>query len=103
MRSRGCFLTLTVLCSSLQAQKPRARDLGDAFSRTETRSVKMLSNDKITPLFEATVQSVEEAIVNAMIAAETMDGFSGNKSDAIPHDKLIEVLKKCKRIDGGKR
>ncbi|MDB4534759.1 P1 family peptidase, partial [Vicingaceae bacterium] len=71
----------------------------DAFSRSETVSVKTLSNDLINPLFEATVQSVEEAIVNAMMAAETMEGINGNKAYGIPHDKLVEVLKKYKRIE----
>ena len=33
-----------------------------------------MSNDQITPIFEATVQAVEEAIINAMVAAETMEG-----------------------------
>lgn len=69
-----------------------------AFSRTETRSVNSIANDKINPLFNATVQAVEEAIVNAMIAAETMEGINGNKAHAIPHDLLIEVLKKYQRI-----
>ncbi len=50
------------------------------------------------PLFEATVQAVEESIVNAMIAAETMTGINGNKSHAIPHAPLVEVLKKYGRI-----
>ena len=61
--------------------------------------VETFSNDLITPLFEATVQSVEEAIINAMIGAETMEGINGNKAYALPHDLLINVLKKYKRIE----
>ena len=61
--------------------------------------MRTLSNDLITPLFEATVQAVEESIVNAMIAAETMDGIHGNTAYAIPHDRLIEILKKYNRAD----
>ena len=61
--------------------------------------LKTLPNDLITPLFEATVQAVEESIVNALIAAETMEGINGNKSYALPHDKLIGILKKYNRID----
>jgi len=71
----------------------------NAFNRKETTTVNTLSNDLITPLFEATVQSVEEAIINAMIAAETMEGINGNKVYALPHDLLIDVLKKYKRIE----
>ncbi|MGK0301860.1 MAG: D-aminopeptidase [Planctomycetota bacterium] len=69
-----------------------------AFSRTEVKNVKTLSNDLITPLFEATVQSVEEAIINAMVAAETMTGINGNKAYGIPHDKLLDVLRKYGRV-----
>ncbi len=70
----------------------------NAFNRNETTNVEVFPNDLITPLFEATVQSVEEAIINAMIAAETMEGNNGNKAYAIPHDLLINVLKKYNRI-----
>jgi len=70
-----------------------------AFNRENTVNVQTLSNDRITPLFEATVQSVEEAIINAMIAADTMEGINGNKAYALPHDLLVEVLKKYQRIN----
>ena len=71
----------------------------NAFNRDRATSVRTLSNDLINPLFEATVQAVEESIVNAMIAAETMDGIHGNTAYAIPHDRLIEILKKYNRAD----
>ena len=70
----------------------------NAFSRDVTTNVATFSNDRITPFFDATVQAVEEAIINAMIAAETMDGINGNKAYALPHDLLIETLKKYNRI-----
>jgi len=70
----------------------------NAFSRDETTVVETYSNDLITPFFEAPVQAVEEAIINAMIAAETMEGINGNKAYALPHDLLIETLKKYNRI-----
>ncbi len=60
-------------------------------------SVQMLSNSKITPLFSATVQATEEAIINAMVAAEDMVGINGNKIYAIPHDRLQAVMKKYNR------
>lgn len=71
----------------------------NAFDRTRTTFVNTFSNDLITPLFEATVQSVEESIINAMIAAETMEGINGNKAYALPHDLLIDLLKRYKRIN----
>jgi len=60
--------------------------------------LKMLPNDKLGPVFAATVQATEEAIINAMIAAETMTGIENHKVVALPHDKLREVLKKYNRL-----
>ena len=71
----------------------------NAFNRDRTTSVRTLSNDLITPLFEATVQAVEESIVNAMIAAETMEGIHGNTAYALPHNRPVEILKKYNRTD----
>ena len=71
----------------------------NAFNRDETSTIETFSNDLITPFFEATVQAVEEAIINAMIAAETMEGINGNKVYALPHDLLVETLKKYNRIN----
>ncbi len=70
----------------------------EAFNRDQISVVEILPNDKITPLFDATVQAVEEAIINAMVAAETMEGINGNKAYALPHDLLKEVLKKYNRL-----
>ena len=71
----------------------------DAFQRDEFSQVDMLPNDLIDPLLEATVQAVEEAIINAMIAAETMEGINGNKSHALPHGLLVDILKKYNRLN----
>src|SRR5437868_15379024 len=54
----------------------------------------MLPNDQLDPLFLATVQATEEAVVNAMIAAETMVGINNRTAIALPHDRLREILKK---------
>lgn len=70
----------------------------DAFQRYDFSELVMLPNDLIDPLLEASVQMVEEAIINALVAAETMEGINGNKSYALPHDLLIETLKKYNRI-----
>ena len=61
--------------------------------------VSMVANDQITPLFEATVQATEEAIVNAMLAARTMTGADDLTVYALPHDRLREVLKKYNRLN----
>src|SRR6267142_2078215 len=60
--------------------------------------VSMVANDRITPLFEATVQATEEAIVNAMLAAQTMTGADDLTVFALPHDRLREVLKRYNRL-----
>ena len=61
-------------------------------------SVAMLPNDRMNPLFAATVQATEEAIVNAMVAAETMTGANGYTVQALPHDELRRILKKYNRL-----
>jgi D-aminopeptidase len=61
-------------------------------------NVSMLPNDGINGVFEAAVQAVEEAIVNAMVGAETMTGNQGHTVTALPHDRLREVLKKYNRL-----
>ena len=69
-----------------------------AASAPETLQVSMLSNRRITALFEATVQATEEAIINALIAGETMTGFNGTTSSAIPHEQVVDILRKYGRL-----
>jgi len=69
-----------------------------AFQREKFTKVTELPNDEINPLFDATVQAVGEAIINAMVAAETMEGINGNKSYALPHGKVMELLRKYGRV-----
>ena len=69
-----------------------------AGKETNVATLKMLPNDRIDPIFAATVQATEEAIVNALVAAETMTGINGNTIHAIPHDRLKEVLRKYNRL-----
>jgi L-aminopeptidase/D-esterase-like protein len=64
----------------------------------KSASVQMLANGQMDSLFEATVQATEEAVVNAMIAAKTMTGINGHTVEALPHDRLREVLKKYNRL-----
>jgi L-aminopeptidase/D-esterase-like protein len=63
-----------------------------------TRTLSMLPNDSMGPLFTATVEATEEAIVNALVAAETMTGVDGRTVIALPHDLLRQVLKKYNRL-----
>jgi L-aminopeptidase/D-esterase-like protein len=58
----------------------------------------MLPNDALDPIFLATVQATEEAVVNAMVAAETLTGINNHTVIALPHDRLREVLKKYNRL-----
>lgn len=61
-------------------------------------NIQMLPNDRINMLFWAVAQATEEAIVNAMVAAETMTGYKGNTAYALPHDRLQQALKKYNRF-----
>lgn len=69
----------------------------NAASARDVATVQMLSNDRISAIFSATVQATEEAIVNALVAAETMTGADNRTIPALPHDKLRELLKKYGR------
>jgi L-aminopeptidase/D-esterase-like protein len=57
-----------------------------------------VSNERISPLFQATVEATEEAIVNAMVAAHTMTGVDGHTVEALPHDKLTEFMKRSPQL-----
>ncbi|MTI21674.1 S58 family peptidase, partial [Fulvivirga sp. RKSG066] len=63
------------------------------------QSKAVLTNEAMSPLFLATVEATEEAIINALFAAETMTGRDGHTIEAIPKEKIFEILKAYKRID----
>jgi D-aminopeptidase len=63
-----------------------------------TTTVTTLGNNMLDPLFLATVRATEEAIVNALVAAETMTGFEGHTAVAIDHDELRAVMKQYARL-----
>ena len=69
-----------------------------AASSKGIRQLTMLPNESLNPLFLATVQATEEAVINAMVAAETMKGINDFEVIALPHDKLREALKKYNRL-----
>jgi len=64
----------------------------------ELASISMLPNDAMGPIFEATVQATEEAIVNAMVGARDMTGVAGHTVAALPHDGLRQTLQKYNRL-----
>ena len=70
-----------------------------AAQRAGVSNIEMLANDMMTPLFEATAHGTEEAIVNALVAAETMQGINGNTAYAIPHGRLKKVLTRYGRLE----
>jgi D-aminopeptidase len=69
-----------------------------AASAPAAAQVSMISNARIGAVFEATVQATEEAIVNALVAAETMTGVDGHRVEAISHDTLRQALRKYNRL-----
>jgi L-aminopeptidase/D-esterase-like protein len=80
-------------------------DIFLAFSTTSTgvtgepvANVKYLPNDYLDPLFFACAYAAEEAIINSMIAGKTMTGHQGMTVDALPHDKLCEIMKQYNRL-----
>ncbi len=70
-----------------------------AASAAETAQVTMVSNRRISALFDAAVEATEEAIINALVAGETMTGRDGNRISAIPLDGVTEILKRHARLN----
>jgi len=60
-------------------------------------TIDWLPNDDLNPFFVATVEATEEAIVNALVAAQTMTGARGTVH-ALPHDQLREILRRYNRL-----
>jgi len=63
-----------------------------------THSVETIPNDRMDPIFTAVVQATEEAIVNALVDNRSMTGRDNHRVDALPHDRLRELLKKYGRL-----
>ena len=61
------------------------------------QGVRMVLDDAISPLFEAVIEATEEAIVNALVAAETMTGRDGRTAYALPHDRLVAAMERYGR------
>ena len=69
-----------------------------AFTPSGLAAVQMVSNEQISAIFDGTAWATEEAIVNAMVAAETMTGADGRRVERLPHDLLKAALKKYNRL-----
>jgi L-aminopeptidase/D-esterase-like protein len=63
-----------------------------------TASLTMLPNDRLNPLFQATIDATEEAVVNAMLAAQTMTGVDGMRIFGLPGDRVMAALRKYGRV-----
>jgi L-aminopeptidase/D-esterase-like protein len=85
-------------------------DLFIAFSTANPRAassagpvqVTMLSSRQISAVFDATVQATEEAIVNALVAGDTMTGINSRRVEAIDHERLRAALRKFNRLQPGR-
>jgi D-aminopeptidase len=71
----------------------------DGAAAPVTVPLQMLSDDHISELFWATIEATEEAVLNALIAAETMTGRDGITFHALPHDRLMGVMREYRRLD----
>ena len=70
----------------------------DAFTGEGLATVQMMSNEDMNPVFDATIYATEEAIINAMTAADTMVGADNHRVVALPHERLRAVLRKYGRL-----
>lgn len=70
----------------------------NAFSNTEDQNIITIPNEKMNVLFTATIRATEEAIINALFAAETTEGINGNKAFAIPKERVVQIMKQYNRI-----
>ena len=64
----------------------------------ETHTFKVLDNDQMSPMFEATVEATAEALWNSLFAAETTKGYNGKVIEALPVEKVVKMIKKEKGI-----
>src|SRR5713101_224337 len=75
---------------------------GASDSEQLTHSVETIPNDLMDPIFAATVQATEEAVVNALIDNQSMTGRDNHHVDAIPHDRLRKILRKYNRLQSSR-
>jgi hypothetical protein len=101
------FAVFAVLAARARGAEPRGRDLGIPI--TNTNAVGVVRDAIIQyayrrwgggmgALFEATVGATEEAIINALVAGRTMTGHKGYTVPGLPHDRLVELLRRHNRL-----
>ena len=82
---------------------PSTNGSGDyviAFSTNRTGEA--LLNSKVSPLFQAVKEATEEAILNSLFMATTIVGRNGNRLEAIPMDRVLEILRKYRVIEASR-
>jgi len=62
-------------------------------SSARTRTVQLLRDEALSPLFQATREAVEEAVINSLLKATTVTGYRGHTSEALPIDRFVEICK----------
>ncbi len=75
-----------------------ANETAFAANGGQSRNMAFLPNASLDPVFAATVEAVEEAVVDSMLVNETMVGRDGNRSIALPHDELVALMRKYGRM-----
>jgi len=75
-----------------------ANETAASLGGDKVKNAKVLANEAMDPLFEATVEATEESIVNAMVASDTMTGIDGRTVIGLPRDELVKVLAKYNRL-----
>ncbi|HJP88267.1 MAG TPA: P1 family peptidase [Candidatus Limnocylindrales bacterium] len=88
-------LILAFSTGNLGLPQPEVAGVGPGVS-----NVRMLYDKALDPVFEATVEATEEAIINALCAAQTMTGRDGITAHALPHARLVEVMARYGRVRG---
>ena len=71
----------------------------DSSGRTPVREGRFLGNDSVSPLFLATIEATEEAILNSLFAAQSMTGRDGHTVEKLPIDEVLKIMKKYNKID----
>jgi D-aminopeptidase len=69
-------------------------------SKRATGTMPRFNDSAITPIFRAAIESIEEAVLNSLVAAETMTGRDGNTAHALPLDRLADLLERFNRASG---
>ncbi|HEX5501810.1 MAG TPA: P1 family peptidase [Thermomicrobiales bacterium] len=73
----------------------------DRFDRAPLLTTPRVNDERIDDFFQATIEATAEAVLNALVAAETMTGRDGNTVHALPHDRLRDVMRRYGRLREG--